>query len=175
MTPFSAKLGGAQCHGSLWLPLAREQELSCSSAASQEQRPLCQLLLLHPRLPTSCWIPAHQGGPLKPSFQQQGGRKRGFNEPGLGKAIVSRHGSSSPIHFLKGEYLPALAPVAVSTQFGSKVQCREDPEAAVRGAALGSVSFPNQDRGEGEERTVAFQVSWKERADLAGKQRRALG
>lgn len=42
---------------------------------------------------------------------------------------------------------------------------------------MGSASCPDrtgQDRREGEGRTVAFQVNWKGRADLAGQQRIAV-
>lgn len=35
---------------------------------------------------------------------------------------------------------------------------------------MGSASFPDQGRREEGGRTVAFQVNWKERADLPGKQ-----
>lgn len=107
---------------------------------------------------------------MPPRFQQKSGRKQ-FSEPALGKATGNRGGSYS-IPFLKEEeHLLILAPIVLC--YKHLVQL---PSAAwlSRELHVGSASFPDQGSREGQERTVAFWVSGKERTVLAGKQRIAV-
>lgn len=108
MTPLPAKLAGAQCYWSLWIPhpskhsglapRSRQTRVHCLSySCTQPPRCLWPVGSQHTR--ADLWHRAFI------QQQQQHGKSR-FNEPALGKAIGSRFGSY-PVHFLKGEeHLP---------------------------------------------------------------------